>query len=145
VALNTEILDEYKAVLTSLRVHPTVIGTSVNLLREEGEVVKSTAAAGDVDDEPRLPETLESSRTTGQPTLSDRTATQRDTVRGIRAPPLTARPESRIVQPFCSATAIWHVVRSYVKCRQYSAEGGPSLPKAIEELRQASFEEDALT
>lgn len=39
--INADILDEYKAVLKRLGVRPALIGTIVNLLREEAEVVKS--------------------------------------------------------------------------------------------------------
>ncbi len=39
--INADILDEYKAVLGRLGVRPALIGTIVNLLREEAEIVKS--------------------------------------------------------------------------------------------------------
>lgn len=39
--INADILGEYKAVLGRLGVRPALIGTIVNLLREEAEVVKS--------------------------------------------------------------------------------------------------------
>ena len=39
--ISTDILNEYKAVLGRLRVRPSLIGTIINLLREEAEVVKS--------------------------------------------------------------------------------------------------------
>ena len=42
--ITTDIVNEYKAVLGRLRVRPALIGTIVNLLREEAEVVRSTAA-----------------------------------------------------------------------------------------------------
>ena len=42
--VNADIVNEYKSVLGRLRVRPALIGTIVNLLREEAEVVRSTAA-----------------------------------------------------------------------------------------------------
>lgn len=39
--VSAEVLDEYTAVLKRLRVRPALIGTIVNLLREEAQVVKS--------------------------------------------------------------------------------------------------------
>jgi predicted nucleic acid-binding protein len=44
--INADILDEYKAVLGRLGVRPALIGTIVNLLREEAEVVKSKGSMG---------------------------------------------------------------------------------------------------
>jgi predicted nucleic acid-binding protein len=47
--VSADILDEYKAVLGRLRVRPALIGTIVNLLRQEAEQVKS---AGSIEAEP---------------------------------------------------------------------------------------------
>jgi hypothetical protein len=47
--VSADILDEYKAVLGRLRVRPALIGTIVNLLREEAEWVTS---AGSIEAEP---------------------------------------------------------------------------------------------
>ncbi len=47
--VSADVLDEYKAVLGRLRVRPALIGTIVNLLREEAEQVKS---AGSIEAEP---------------------------------------------------------------------------------------------
>jgi len=49
--VSADILDEYKAVLGRLRVRPVLIGTIINLLREEAEVVR-TAGSIDADPDP---------------------------------------------------------------------------------------------
>lgn len=41
--VNADIVNEYKAVLQRLRVRPSLIGTIVNMLRVEAEVVRSAA------------------------------------------------------------------------------------------------------